>query len=85
MFGHWPHRQVPLVPSAQGEDGGGRTLKMGSTRPESIRETWTPTFAPLAFIFDVFFSRSSPYCTECCLWGSEATPSQTVTSTLEDN
>lgn len=74
VLGHRPRRQVPPVPSTEGEDGGGRTPKMGSAGPESIRATWTPAFAPSDFIFDVFFSGSSSYHTECCFPGLRGHP-----------
>lgn len=73
VLGHRPRRQVPLVPCTEGEDGGGRTPKMGSAGLESIRETWTPAFAPSDFIFNIF-SGSSSYRTECCLPGVRGHP-----------
>lgn len=74
VLGHRPRRQVPPVPSAEREDGGSRTLKMGSAGPENIRETWTPVFAPSDLIFDVFFFRPSSYHTNCCLTGVRGHP-----------
>lgn len=72
-LGHRPRRQVPLVPRTEGEDGGGRTPKMGSAGLESIREMRTPAFAPSDFIFNIF-SGSSSYRTECCLLGVRGHP-----------